>query len=108
LVVKVPGTSPPPSQQAIVCTISSGGIFGWPALVPPHVLTLSAISKCSSKALVIGGVELRALFHEYPHIGYEVTNSLLRVIASRFRYIEQLLITGKKTPLFEIPKQTTE
>ncbi|MFC1903887.1 cyclic nucleotide-binding domain-containing protein [Chloroflexota bacterium] len=108
LVVKVPGTSPPPSQQATVCTITRGGIFGWPALVPPHVFTLSAVSRDPSKALVIGGAELRALFREYPHIGYEVTNSLLRVIASRFRYIEQLLITGKKTPLFTIPKENNE
>ena len=104
LVMKVPTTSPHLPGQTVVCTVSKGGIFGWPTLVPPHVLTLSAISRGPSVILAIGGVELRTLFKKYPHIGYEVTNSLLRVIGSRFRNIEQLLITGKKSPLFEISK----
>ena len=104
LVMKVPTTSPHLPGQTVVCTVSKGGIFGWPTLVPPLIFTLSAISRGPSRILAIGGVELRALFKKYPHIGYEVTNSLLRVIGSRFRNIEQLLITGKKSPLFEISK----
>ena len=104
LIVRISANSSSKREQTVVCTIGKGGIFGWPALVPPHVFTLTAIAKAPAKALVIGGTEIRALFKQYPHIGYEVTQSLLRVIASRFRTIEQLLITGKRSTLFQIAK----
>ena len=78
------------------------------ALVPSHVFSLTAICKSPSTILSIRGEELRRLFQESPHIGLEVTNSLLRIISSRFRYIEQLLVTGKKSPLFEIHTLSAE
>jgi len=108
LLIKGAGTSPYLPARAVICSISKGGIFGWPALVPPHVFSLTAICKSPSTILSIRGEELRRLFQESPHIGLEVTNCLLRVISSRFRYIEQLLVTGKKSPLFEIHTLSAE
>jgi CRP-like cAMP-binding protein len=108
LIVKVSAASPQLAEQMLVCTIGKGGVFGWPALVPPHIFTLTAISKGPFKAVVIGGEEVRALFREHPSIGYEVTQSLLRVIASRFRTIEGLLITGKRSMLLEIARWTDD
>jgi CRP-like cAMP-binding protein len=90
----------------LITVIGKGSIFGWPALVPPHVYSLKALAKEPVRVLAIGGSDIRQLFEIYPHIGYEVTQCLLQVIASRFRTIEQLLITGKRSLLFEIPKWT--
>ena len=100
--------SPPPksSSPPLIITIGKGGIFGWPALVPPHIFSLTAVAKTQAQVLSIGGSEIRNLFELHPNIGYEVTKSLLQVIASRFRTIEQLLITGKRSILFEVPKWT--
>ena len=81
-----------------------GGTFGWHALVPPHVFILSAICQVSSKAVVISGKELRILFDKEPYIGYEVLKNLVPVIGTRFRMLEQLLITGKASPLLNWPK----
>ena len=105
----VAGLSTPPSESSsptLIIIISKGGIFGWPALVPPHVFSLTAIAKTSVQVLTIGGSDIRNLFQLHPNIGYEVTQSLLQVIASRFRTIEQLLVTGKRSILFEVPKWT--
>ena len=93
-------------RPTLITIIGKGSVFGWPALVPPHFFSLAAIAKAPVQALVIGGSDIRNLFQLYPHIGYEVTQSLLQVIASRFRTIEQILITGKRSILFEIPKWT--
>jgi len=103
------GASTRPSklpEPALITIIGKGSIFGWPALVPPHIFSLTAIAKAPVQILVIGGSDIRNLFKLHPHIGYEVTQSLLQVIASRFRTIEQLLVTGERSILFEIPKWT--
>lgn len=104
LVVKIPSSSDEPSKQTVVRTITKGGAFGWAALVPPHVRAMSAICKEPSKVVAINGGELCDLFDKDTHLGYEVTTSLLRVIGSRVRDIEQLLITGKRSPFLDKPK----
>ena len=108
LVIKGSDASPYLPGRAVVCSVSRGGVFGWPAIVPPHVFSLSAICRTPARILNISGEDLRNLFKVYPHIGLEVTNSLLRVISSRFKHIEQLLITGKRSPMFEIRKLSAE
>ena len=105
----VAGVSKPSSKSfspTLITIIGKGSVFGWPALVPPHIFSLTAIAKASVQLLTISGSDIRNLFELHPHIGYEVTQSLLQVIASRFRTIEQLLVTGKRSILFEIPKWT--
>ena len=101
VVVNMPTGSSQPQKQTIAYTITKGGIFGWPALVPPHVFTMSAIFKEPSKVLAISGSELWTLFDKEPHMGYEVLNCLFRVIGTRFRNIEQLLTTGKRSPFLK-------
>lgn len=106
LVAEVSTPSSKLLRPTLITIIGTGSIFGWPALVPPHVFSLTAIAKVPVQVLTIGGSDIRGLFELYPHIGYEVTQSLLQVIASRFRTIEQLLVTGKRSILFEVPKWT--
>jgi CRP-like cAMP-binding protein len=105
LVVGIPADSSHLTKQNVVRTITKGGTFGWSALVPPHVRILSAVSKGPAKVLAIDGRELLTLLDQNPHVGYEVMNSLLRVIVSRFRNIEQLLIAEKGWPISGKPKK---
>ena len=98
LVLKLPDSSAKPPEPTIVRTITKGGIFGWAALVPPYVRIMSAITREPSKLISINGNELRALFEKETRLGYEVMNGLIKVIGSRVWNIEQLLITGKRSP----------
>ncbi len=106
LVAEVSTPSSKLLRPTLITIIGKGSVFGWPALVPPHFFSLTAIAKAPVHLLAIGGSDIRNLFQIHPHIGYEVAQSLLQVVASRFRTTEQLLITGKRSILFEIPKWT--
>jgi CRP-like cAMP-binding protein len=106
LVAEVSTPSSKLLRPTLITIIGKGSVFGWPALVPPHIYSLTAIAKVPVQLLAIGGQDIRDLFELYPQIGYEVAKSLLQVIASRFRTIEQLLVTGNRSILFETPKWT--
>ncbi len=98
LILKMPTSLYQPAQQAVWRTITKGGIFGWAALVPPHIRIGSAVSDGLSRVVCINGDELRALFSRDARLGYEIMNSLVRVIASRVWNIEKLLVTGRRSP----------
>ena len=104
LFIRMPTGLSDVSQQTVVRIITKGGIFGWSAFVSPHIYTMSAISQEPSKVVAISGNELRTLFDRDPRLGYEVLNSLIRVIGARVRNIEQLLIKGKRSPFFGKPR----
>ncbi len=98
LVVKIPINSSGSPEQTVVRTITKGGVFGWSALVPPYVRTMSAVLQKCSNVMTISGNELRSLFDQDPGLGYEVMNGLVRIIGSRVWNIKKLLITGKRSP----------
>jgi CRP-like cAMP-binding protein len=104
LVIKVPTGSPEVIEQIVVRIITKGGVFGWSALVSPYIYTMSALSQASSRVVSINGNELHSLFESDTRLGYEVMSSLIRVIGARVRHIEQLLITGKRSALFDRPR----
>lgn len=104
LVVDLPGSPAEPPRQVIARIITRGGTFGWSALVSPHVRTMAAICKEPSRLVAIAGAELNALFDKEPYLGYQVMKGLVRVIGWRLRDVEQLLITGKRSPFFDRPK----
>ncbi len=97
LVLKSPASSTQPPGESVLVTITRGGIFGWGGLVPPHIRVGSAISKGHSRAICISATELRTLFDEHPQLGYQVMNSLVKVIGSRVWNLEQLLVAGKSS-----------
>ena len=104
IVLKMMANSPQPPVQTVVRIITKGGIFGWSALVPPHIRVMSAVAEMPSKVISISGNELRTLFGKDPKLGYEVMNDLLKVIGSRVWNIEQLLSTGKRSPFIRRTK----
>ena len=101
LVMKTPPNSNPAATRVVVDSITTGGLFGWSALVKPHFYTMSAICKEPSSVVVISGAELMALFANDYYLGYRVFQSLSRIIGTRLRDMEQILATGRRWPFFE-------
>ncbi len=97
LVVAVPSSSNV-ATEVVVDTINTGSLFGWSALVGPHIYSLSAVCRKPSTAVVISGRELTALFDQDYYLGYKIFQSLTHIIGTRLRDVERVLITGKKWP----------
>jgi len=79
-----------PARQVVIDTVTTGGIFDWSALVPPHILTRSVVCVEQARVLAINGAELLQLMEHEPHIGYEVMSGLTRVIGWRLREVQKL------------------
>ena len=78
-----------PSREHTLATIEPQGVFGWSALVPPFTITLS--SYCGEQGATIlrfSGKLLVGVFEREPRIGYICMRNLSRVIANRFRRME--------------------
>ncbi|OGO04350.1 MAG: hypothetical protein A2Y60_03185 [Chloroflexi bacterium RBG_13_54_9] len=88
---------PYPLPAAVVETVTKGGVFGWSALVVPHILTHSAICVERCRVITIKGKELTNLMDDEPGIGYEIMNGLVRVISSRLRNTQRLIISSGQT-----------
>ena len=101
LVMEVPPTSNQAATKVVVDRTTTGGFFGWSALVGPHFYVMSAICKESSRVVVISGVELVALFDRDYYIGYKVLQSLASIIGTRLRDVEQVLVKGQMWPFLE-------
>ena len=100
LVMEIAGAKQP-AKQVIVDITTKGGLFGWSALVPPHSYVMSAICQEPSKVISINGTELFALFDKDNRIGYKVFQCLTRIIGSRLRDLEQVLLKGKRWPFLD-------
>lgn len=83
------------SVQIPVDTITTGDVFGWSALVAPHLRTMSAICVKPSSIISVRGAELTILMDDNHSLGYEVMKGLVRVIGARLRILPDSL-AGKK------------
>ncbi|MFC2005814.1 cyclic nucleotide-binding domain-containing protein [Chloroflexota bacterium] len=98
LVMEVPPKSKQPTTHVVIDRITTGGFFGWSALVGPYFYVMSAICKKSSKVVIISGAELTALFEKDYYVGYRVFQSLSRIIGTRLRDMWQVLVKGQRWP----------
>ncbi|MFC1928080.1 Crp/Fnr family transcriptional regulator [Chloroflexota bacterium] len=101
LVVEIPPTSKQAATKVVVDRVTTGGLFGWSALVGPNLYTMSAICKKPSKVVIISGIELIALFEKDYRVGYKVFQSLSRIIGARLRDIEHILAKGYRWPFLD-------
>ena len=83
----------------VIEKVTTGGLFGWSAMVGPYIYVLTAICQKPCQAVIIAGDELIALFDRDSRVGYRVFRGLSRVIGSRLRDIEQALASGQRWPL---------
>ena len=77
--------------EEIVHTASDGQIFGWSAVVEPHIYTASA--RCAEKTedICIKGTDLLKLFEQNTGLGYVVMRNLSAAVSSRLTDIRQKL-----------------
>jgi CRP-like cAMP-binding protein len=101
LFVQVPLHAGEKPTRVVVDIINKGSLFGWSALVKPHLYVLSAICQKPCVLAVINGRELLDLCEENRSIGFKVFQGLSQVIGSRFRDLEQVIIKGKRWPFIE-------
>ena len=101
LVMEVPPKSKQAATRVVIERITTGGLFGWSAIVEPHSRTMSAVCKEPSRVVAISGVELIALLDKDYHIGYKVFQSLSRILGVRLRDMEQVLVKGQRWPFLE-------
>ena len=73
-------------------------VFGWSAIVEPHIYTLTAVCLQRVKVLAIDGTRFRALLHENHSTGHEVSDRLVGVVASRLDETRRLLISERLSP----------
>jgi CRP-like cAMP-binding protein len=85
-------------QKLVVEIVTTGGCLGWSAMVAPHYYFLSAIAGVPSVLIGISGSELMALSDKDDYLGYRVFNGLARIIGSRLRDYEQVLMRGRRWP----------
>lgn len=75
--------APAGTRRELVTTLTPGDIFGWSAVVQPHVYTASAICASPVRAVGFGGSDLRALFSIDHKLCFTITTRICRVIAMR-------------------------
>ena len=101
LVMMVRSESDKPATNVVVDIITTGGFFGWSALVGPHHYVMSVICEEPSRIVSISGADLLSLFESDYHIGYKMFQSLAHVIGARLRDVEQVLIKRRRWPFPE-------
>ena len=84
--------------QVAVDTVTKGDVFGWSSLVAPHTRSMSAICIKRSTMIAVSGTELNELMDRNHSLGYEVTKSLVRVIAKRLRELQGELVGKGRLP----------
>ena len=71
-----------------ITIVSSGGAFGWSALVRPYLLTATVVALSRTRVLAIERGALLALMRADPGMGMVVMEDVASVVASRLRSLE--------------------
>ena len=98
LQMNLPSTQPQLAKRITVDVATRGEVFGWSAVVQPHIYTLTVVCLESTTGLAIDGFKLRNLLKAEHRIGYEVLSGLIGVVASRLDETRHLLISERMGP----------
>ena len=88
-------------QKVIVDKVTTGSLLGWSAVVAPFSYIFSAVADTPSIVICINGRELMSLSNEDNYIGYRVFNGISRIVGSRLRDYEQILLKGRRWPFLK-------
>ncbi len=83
------------NRSVTVDIVTSNEVFGWSAIVEPHVYTLTAVCLQKVKVLAINGVRLQSLLQENHEISHQISTKLIRVVAARLDETRRLLISER-------------
>lgn len=84
-----------PSPSAVIDVVGKGETFGWSALVPPHIFTLSASTAEKCRVIIIDGGKLTELMDADPVMGYEVVKRLAKIISNRLKRSREMLMSER-------------
>jgi len=79
---------PPGGTRIPITVISSGGAFGWSALVRPYLLTATVTALSRTRVIGIERDALVALMRADPKMGLAIMEDIASVAASRLRSLE--------------------
>jgi len=79
---------PPGGARIPITVITSGGAFGWSALVRPYLLTATVMALSRTRVLGIERDALMALMRADSEMGIAVMEDIASVAASRLRSLE--------------------
>lgn len=80
------------SREITIDRKFEGNVFGWSALVEPHIYTLSAIAVKDSELVRINEKDLKRLSKENHHLGYTLMKNISEIIGERFELLQKILI----------------
>lgn len=86
---------PQMTKSVTVDIVTNNDLFGWSAIVEPHVYTLTAVCLQMVNVMAINGTRFMALLQADHNIGYEVSKGLMKVVASRLDETQRLLISER-------------
>lgn len=74
---------PQKDKEITLCTLGTGDLFGWSALVPPYASTASAKATTPVRAIDFDAKALRGYFEEDPRFGYLMMQKIAQVVRDR-------------------------
>ncbi|MBI4340600.1 MAG: cyclic nucleotide-binding domain-containing protein [Chloroflexi bacterium] len=80
------------ANPTMVALLAPGEAFGWSAVVPPHIMTLSAHSVGPSNVLLVDGQALREMLQRHRDMGYTFMAGLSQLLAERLMQTRETLI----------------
>ncbi|MFQ5640238.1 MAG: Crp/Fnr family transcriptional regulator [bacterium] len=69
-----------------------GETFGWSALTPPQIPSLSAVAVQDSEVLKVSANDIKRLCQENSHLGYVLMKNVSTIISQRFTTLQRTLI----------------
>ena len=80
------------TTQLTIATETSGGAFGWSALIPPHRYTADAKCLEPCQLLALDGAKVRELCYQEPDLGVKLMENLACFIAKRLQNTDLALV----------------
>ena len=84
-----------PAKQVNVEFVLEGEWMGWSALVEPYKYTLRALCVEKSKLIALDAVALRKMLHDDTVLGFNIMQSVAKLIASRLTHA-RIILVGEK------------
>ena len=82
-------------KRVTIDIITENQVFGWSAVVPPNVYTLTAVCLQRSRLLAVDGRQLADLMEADTNLGYLVMQGFIKVVATRLDDTRQVLLSER-------------
>ena len=80
------------TTQLTIATETSGGAFGWSALIPPHRYTTDVKCLEPCQLLAFDGTKVRELCYQEPNLGVKLMENLACFIATRLQHTNLAMV----------------